>query len=694
MVESRCGRRLVLRSLHARGRRRDARDLPDRRAAEPLRHPAAAVHAADPAREPPPPRGRRDGHARGRRGRRDLERRGRAVARDHLRARPRAPPGLHRRAGGGRPRRHARRDERPGRRPGAHQPAAPGGARHRPLGAGGRVRDAVRDHPQRRARVRAQPRALRLPALGPAGVPQLPGRPAEHRHRPPGQPRVPRPRGRGARRAGVPGHARRHRLAHDDGQRPRRARLGRRGHRGRGGDARRGDLDARPAGRRLQADRRAAGGRDGDRPRPDGDADAAQRRRGRASSSSTTATASSACRSPTGRPSGTCRPEYGATCGFFPVDEETLRYLRLTGRSAERIELVEAYCREQRLFHDPDDEPTYSQVLELDLGDVEPSLAGPRRPQDRVPLAEAKNSFLASLETFGVDYGNGTDERSRRRFPRATRPSSSIPPTTASESPNRSSAVPVPRSSSPSAPDPWRSSSTASGSRSSTAPSSSPPSRAARTHRTRPSWWRRACSRRRPSSAGSARKPWVKSSLAPGSKVVTEYYDRAGLTPYLEELGFHTVGYGCTTCIGNSGPLPEAISAAVSEGDLVVCSVLSGNRNFEARIHPEVKANYLASPPLVVAYALAGRMDLDLTTEPLGQGSDGEDVYLRDLWPTRRRRSTTRSASPCEARCSSARTPTCTRATSAGDRSRCPTGTASSGSEARPTCSVRPTSRA
>ena len=184
----------------------------------------------------------------------------------------------------------------------------------------------------------------------------------------------------------------------------------------------------------------------------------------------------------------------------------------------------------------------------------------------------------------------------------------------------------------------------------------------------------------------------MKSSLAPGSKVVTDYYDRAGLTPYLEELGFHTVGYGCTTCIGNSGPLPESISAAVDEGDLVVCAVLSGNRNFEARIHPEVKANYLASPPLVVAYALAGTMDLDLATEPLGTDADGDDVYLRDIWPSRgrdrRRRSRPRSAT----RCSSAPTRTSSRATSAGTSCRCRRATSSRGSPTRPTSGSRPTS--
>ena len=326
-------------------------------------------------------------------------------------------------------------------------------------------------------------------------------------------------------------------------------------------------------------------------------------------------------------------PEYGATCGFFPVDAETIRYLRLTGRPEERIALVEAYCKENGLWHDPDEPPTYSQVVELDLSTVEPSLAGPRRPQDRVPLREAKNAFLHELPTFGIDYGTAQDAGVAESFPASDPPAQMEP---GDRDLRRQGAV-VPVLTTPVAETPGGASgasSTARRSSSSTARSSSPRSRPARTRPTRPSWSAPASSPRRPSSAASARKPWVKSSLAPGSKVVTEYYDKAGLTPYLEALGFHTVGYGCTTCIGNSGPLPEPISQAVAEGDLVVCAVLSGNRNFEARIHSEVKANYLASPPLVVAYALAGRMDIDLTTEPIGVGSDGEDVFLSDLWPS------------------------------------------------------------
>jgi aconitate hydratase len=329
-------------------------------------------------------------------------------------------------------------------------------------------------------------------------------------------------------------------------------------------------------------------------------------------------------------------PEYGATCGFFPVDEETLRYLRLTGRSAEQVELVEAYCRQQGLFHDPDHTPEYSQIVELDLGDVEPSLAGPRRPQDRVPLTEAKSSFLESLSSFGVPYRNGSpDKEIADTFP-ASDPASTGAP--GHESPSETEEERHPEPVAVALAEPEQSAVAVTmgdetfdlehGSVVIAAITSC-------TNTSNPSVMVAAgLLAKNAVERGLARKPWVKSSLAPGSKVVTEYYDKAGLTPFLEELGFHTVGYGCTTCIGNSGPLPPEISEAVEEGDLVVCAVLSGNRNFEARIHPEVKANYLASPPLVVAYALSGRIDVDLTTEPIGQDEDGTDVFLRDLWPS------------------------------------------------------------
>jgi aconitate hydratase len=329
---------------------------------------------------------------------------------------------------------------------------------------------------------------------------------------------------------------------------------------------------------------------------------------------------------------GNMSPEYGATCGFFPVDGETLKYLRLTGRPEEHVALVETYCKESSLWHDPDVEPEYSQVVELDLGDVEPSLAGPRRPQDRVPLREAKRSFEEALESFGVDYGNGHDEAVAETFP------ASDPPATTE--PGHSAPSPLPQVETDGG--------VAVAIRPRTVPAELDGEVFELQHGSVVIAAITSCTNtsnpqvmvgagllaKKAVERGLRRKPWVKSSLAPGSKVVTEYYEQAGLSKYLDELGFQTVGYGCTTCIGNSGPLPEPISEAVTEGDLVVCSVLSGNRNFEARIHPEVKANYLASPPLVVAYALAGRMDIDLVNEPLGEDADGNDVYLRDLWPT------------------------------------------------------------
>jgi aconitate hydratase len=316
---------------------------------------------------------------------------------------------------------------------------------------------------------------------------------------------------------------------------------------------------------------------------------------------------------------GNMSPEYGATCGFFPVDEVTLEYMRLTGRPDWRIALVEAYCKENMLWHEPDAHPEYSHVVELDLDDVEPSLAGPRRPQDRVPLANAKAAFLDSLGSFGVEYTNGSyDKEMADSFPASDPPTfdgaATTEPAPAATATLEKRRVPV-----AGADYALEHGSVVIAAITSCTNTSNPSVMIAA-----------GLVAKKAVEHGLTRKPWVKSSLAPGSKVVTEYYERAGLDTYLDELGFNTVGYGCTTCIGNSGPLPEEISAAVSEGDLVVCSVLSGNRNFEARIHGEVKANYLASPPLVVAYALAGRMDIDLVNEPI-QG----DVYLRDLWPTR-----------------------------------------------------------
>ena len=325
---------------------------------------------------------------------------------------------------------------------------------------------------------------------------------------------------------------------------------------------------------------------------------------------------------------GNMSPEYGATCGFFPVDDETLRYLRLTARDPERIALVEAYCKENLLWHDAEHQPEYGDVVELDLAAVVPSIAGPRRPQDRVAVSGAKHSFLEALGTFGVDDTNGTSEKSiADTFP-ASDP-------TVEQSPGGESLPQETRSpGAVAAPKRHRVAvegedyelehgSVVIAAITSCTNTSNPQVMVGA-----------GLLARNAIERGLQRKPWVKSSLAPGSKVVTEYFKRAGLDRCLDELGFQTVGYGCTTCIGNSGPLPEAISTAIATGDLVVCAVLSGNRNFEARIHSEVKANYLASPPLVVAYALAGRMDIDFATEPLGQNPAGEDVYLHELWPS------------------------------------------------------------
>jgi aconitate hydratase len=286
---------------------------------------------------------------------------------------------------------------------------------------------------------------------------------------------------------------------------------------------------------------------------------------------------------------GNMSPEYGATIGYFPPDDETLNYLRLTGRSPELIRLVEAYCKEQGLFRtDASPDPVFTDTLELDLADVEPSLAGPRRPQDRVPLKESKKAFKEALPSLMKGGSIDKTVPVQMNGDSATLGHGSVVITAITSCTNTSNPSVLVGA---------------------------------------------GLLAKNAVERGLKAKPWVKTSLAPGSKVVTDYLKDSGLMPYLEKLGFHLVGYGCTTCLGNSGPLPEPIHAAVQEGDLVAVAVLSGNRNFEGRVHPQVRANYLASPPLVVAYALAGRMDLDLYSEPLGHDANGKPVFLKDLWP-------------------------------------------------------------
>jgi aconitate hydratase len=303
---------------------------------------------------------------------------------------------------------------------------------------------------------------------------------------------------------------------------------------------------------------------------------------------------------------GNMSPEFGSTCAIFPIDAATLEYLTLTGRPASQIELVETYAKEQGLWHDPAREVRFSEELTLDLSTVVPSIAGPKRPQDRIELANAKTAFRDALPSYTHDDQlNGT-------FPASD-------PTTG---------------------DDYRATNETGvtledGTR--TTVDHGHVVIAAITSCTNTSnpfvMIGAALLAKKAVEKGLNRKPWVKTSLAPGSKVVMDYYERAGLLPYLDKLGFNLVGYGCTTCIGNSGPLPEAISQAVNDNDLAVVAVLSGNRNFEGRINPDVKMNYLASPPLVVAYALAGTMDIDLDTEPLGTDTEGKPVYLADIWP-------------------------------------------------------------
>ena len=310
---------------------------------------------------------------------------------------------------------------------------------------------------------------------------------------------------------------------------------------------------------------------------------------------------------------GNMAPEYGATCGIFPIDSESLNYLRLSGRSEEQIALVEAYAKAQGLWHTPDSpHAEYSATLHLDMGDVKPSLAGPKRPQDRVLLQDVKQNFRDNLAPFADARRKRNDLMQEDRLKNEGGGGTAVGAEEAAHE-------------------------------------SSPDSGATKlrdgdvviaaitscTNTSNPAVMLGAGLLARNAVAkGLKAQPWVKTSLGPGSRVVTDYLEKAGVLDDLEKLGFYVVGYGCTTCIGNSGPLPDDVSAAIAADDLVVASVLSGNRNFEGRVHPEVKMNYLASPPLVVAYAIAGTTDIDLTTEPLGIGSDGQPVYLKDIWPT------------------------------------------------------------
>ncbi len=339
---------------------------------------------------------------------------------------------------------------------------------------------------------------------------------------------------------------------------------------------------------------------------------------------------------------GNMSPEFGSTCAIFPVDAETLRYLEFSGRPPAQIELVEAYARAQGLWHDEDSpEPRFSDTLELDLGAVVPSLAGPKRPQDRVALSEAQGAFRSALVDYVPSAGeqvDAHDEAVAESYPASDPPASSAPGHAAPLS------VGEPQLPPPGEPE-FKHNGASAATRATVNGETFELDHGhvviaaitSCTNTSNPSVMIGAGILARNAVARGLRaKPWVKTSLAPGSKVVTEYLDRAGLTEPLEQLGFNLVGYGCTTCIGNSGPLPEEVSKVVGEQDLAVVSVLSGNRNFEGRINPDVKMNYLASPPLCVAYALSGTMDADIVHDPIGQDEQGEDVYLRDIWPSER----------------------------------------------------------
>jgi aconitate hydratase len=325
---------------------------------------------------------------------------------------------------------------------------------------------------------------------------------------------------------------------------------------------------------------------------------------------------------------GNMSPEFGSTCAIFPIDDETLAYLRLTGRPEQHVALVEGYAKEQGLWHDPSREAVYSEELELDLATIVPSIAGPKRPQDRVALSDAKTAFREVLANYVSvpETADGVADTFPASDPVATEPSESVREEAAE--PSAEGEVTLHSMPTDVTMEDGTKVTIDHGSVVIAAITSC-------TNTSNPSVMvGAALLAKKAVEAGLSRKPWVKTTLAPGSKVVMDYYEKAGLVPYLDKLGFNLVGYGCTTCIGNSGPLPEEISEAVNESDLAVAAVLSGNRNFEGRINPDVKMNYLASPPLVVAYALTGSMDVDMVNDPIGTGRDGQPVYLRDIWPS------------------------------------------------------------
>jgi aconitate hydratase len=331
---------------------------------------------------------------------------------------------------------------------------------------------------------------------------------------------------------------------------------------------------------------------------------------------------------------GNMSPEFGSTAAIFPIDSVTVDYLRLTGRTDEQLALVEAYAKAQGMWHDPDKEPVFSEYLELDLGDVVPSIAGPKRPQDRIQLSDAKSAFRKDIHNYVEEQMpvecTKLDEAVDESFPASDPVSLSFAEEDAVDaSPSAANGA----EGRPSKPITVKSDEQGEfvldhGAVVVAAITSC-------TNTSNPSvMLGAALLAKKAVDKGLTSKPWVKTSMAPGSQVVSDYYDKAGVWPYLEKLGFFLVGYGCTTCIGNTGPLPDAISKAINDNDLSVTAVLSGNRNFEGRISPDVKMNYLASPPLVIAYALAGTMDFDFETEPLGQDDDGNDVFLKDIWPS------------------------------------------------------------